>query len=259
MRALRIYRPDACQPFEWAFRGHVPTYRTVKKDILSAGISPRDEYGRRFDLHAMRTTFGTLLSAAGVAPRVTMQLMRHSEMKLTMKTHMDTSHLRLAPAVAMLPSLSLPSMHALKHAQESVFSGQNESSTDPPCHFLAFAEDSVSVSNGSSSSTPDLSLGERKMVGLVRFELTTSCTPCKRATRLRYSPNFRKKGQEAGCPWRKQAVFLTIHHSAQTAKPVKTKSESLSPPKRGSLTPPNSTILREYRHEISAQKSAQRN
>ncbi len=28
-----------------------------------------------------------------------------------------------------------------------------------------------------------------KMVGLVRFELTTSCTPCKRATRLRYSPN----------------------------------------------------------------------
>ena len=29
------------------------------------------------------------------------------------------------------------------------------------------------------------------MVGLVRFELTTSCTPCKRATRLRYSPNKR--------------------------------------------------------------------
>lgn len=28
-----------------------------------------------------------------------------------------------------------------------------------------------------------------EMVGLVRFELTTSCTPCKRATRLRYSPN----------------------------------------------------------------------
>ena len=27
-----------------------------------------------------------------------------------------------------------------------------------------------------------------KMVGLERFELSTSCTPCKRATRLRYSP-----------------------------------------------------------------------
>ncbi len=28
------------------------------------------------------------------------------------------------------------------------------------------------------------------MVGLARFELTTSCTPCKRSTRLNYSPTF---------------------------------------------------------------------
>ena len=35
-----------------------------------------------------------------------------------------------------------------------------------------------------------------QMVGLVRFELTTSCTPCKRATRLRYSPN--KEGSGSG-------------------------------------------------------------
>ena len=34
-----------------------------------------------------------------------------------------------------------------------------------------------------------------RMVGLVRFELTTSCTPCKRATRLRYSPN--KEGSQS--------------------------------------------------------------
>ena len=27
------------------------------------------------------------------------------------------------------------------------------------------------------------------MVGTVRFELTTSCTPSKRATKLRYVPN----------------------------------------------------------------------
>ena len=46
-----------------------------------------------------------------------------------------------------------------------------------------------------------------KMVGLVRFELTTSCTPCKRATRLRYSPNQRD-GHKAPCPDRTQALFL---------------------------------------------------
>ena len=39
---------------------------------------------------------------------------------------------------------------------------------------------------------------EVKVVGLVRFELTTSCTPCKRATRLRYSPK-QKEGQKAAC------------------------------------------------------------
>ena len=34
-----------------------------------------------------------------------------------------------------------------------------------------------------------------KLVGLVRFELTTSCTPCKRATRLRYSPMIRERSK----------------------------------------------------------------
>ena len=31
--------------------------------------------------------------------------------------------------------------------------------------------------------------GKRRMVGPVRFELTTPCTPCKCATRLRYGPD----------------------------------------------------------------------
>ena len=34
-----------------------------------------------------------------------------------------------------------------------------------------------------------VSVNEVKMVGAVRFELTTSCTRNKRATRLRYAPN----------------------------------------------------------------------
>ena len=46
-----------------------------------------------------------------------------------------------------------------------------------------------------------------QMVGLVRFELTTSCTPCKRATRLRYSPMIHRKGEEDPCPAPRQALF----------------------------------------------------
>ena len=48
--------------------------------------------------------------------------------------------------------------------------------------------------------------GETKMVGLVRFELTTSCTPCKRATRLRYSPN--KERSQSGTVLTEASVFL---------------------------------------------------
>jgi len=33
-----------------------------------------------------------------------------------------------------------------------------------------------------------------EMVGPARFELTTSCTPCKRSTRLNYGPTFSAPG-----------------------------------------------------------------
>ena len=54
---------------------------------------------------------------------------------------------------------------------------------------------------------PSIAPQERRMVGLVRFELTTSCTPCKRATRLRYSPMIHRNGEEAPCPHPVQVIF----------------------------------------------------
>src|SRR6185436_13289485 len=44
-----------------------------------------------------------------------------------------------------------------------------------------------------ASERDEFNRGGRKMVGAVRFELTTSCTRNKRATRLRYAPT---QGQE---------------------------------------------------------------
>lgn len=62
------------------------------------------------------------------------------------------------------------------------------------------------------------------MVGLVRFELTTSCTPCKRATRLRYSPMIHRKDEEAPRPkarqelifWRARGLEMKVRASKQT-------------------------------------------
>jgi hypothetical protein len=49
-----------------------------------------------------------MLAAAGVSPRVAMELMRHSDMKLTMGVYTDVAQLPLIVETARLPSLSLP-------------------------------------------------------------------------------------------------------------------------------------------------------
>ncbi len=188
VQALRAYRPDNAQPFEWVFRNRVPNMRTFRRDLKAAGIAPVDAYGRKFDFHALRTTLGTLLSASGAKPRDAMELMRHSEMKLTMKTYTDASHLPLVATMAALPSLALPEKHIQKHDSKAVISGQNGVSAVLPSPALVSGIVSVSVSSCRGLAISDSPGGEGEMVGLVRFELTTSCTPCKRATRLRYSP-----------------------------------------------------------------------
>ncbi len=81
----------------------VPSMATHKRYLRLAGIAYEDEAGRRFDFHALRHQFGTMLSKAGVAPRVAMELMRHTDLKLTMKVYTDPRIFDLAGAVEMLP------------------------------------------------------------------------------------------------------------------------------------------------------------
>lgn len=99
-----LFGPDRA-PFQIALRGLVPLCRTFRKDLLAAGIPPVDPMGRRVDMHAMRKSYGTALVLSGAEPRVVMEAMRHSDLKLTMKTYMDAAQLRgpVAAAVANLP------------------------------------------------------------------------------------------------------------------------------------------------------------
>ncbi len=105
---LLSMRPDLCQPFEWVFRNRVPNMDTFHRDLKRARIPKTDASGAKFDFHALRTTFITMLNAAGVAPRVAMGLARHSDMKLTMRTYTNANGLPLAAGVAALPSFSIP-------------------------------------------------------------------------------------------------------------------------------------------------------
>jgi integrase len=91
----------------------IPTsfLKVFDRDLKAAGISKRDERKRTVDLHALRTTFGTMLSKSGVPPRVAQQLMRHSDIRLTMGVYTDPKLFDLQGAVDSLPPVDTPSTH----------------------------------------------------------------------------------------------------------------------------------------------------
>ena len=87
----------------------VPTglLRILNLDLKAAGIPKRDNRGRTVDIHALRHTFGTMLSVAGVSPRTAQEAMRHSSIDLTMNVYTDPALLDVAGAIEMLPNLEI--------------------------------------------------------------------------------------------------------------------------------------------------------
>ena len=81
--------------------------KILNRDLKLAGIAKRDDRGRTVDVHALRHTFGTLLSKGGVAPRTAQAAMRHSTIDLTMNVYTDPRLLDVAGAMEALPALPL--------------------------------------------------------------------------------------------------------------------------------------------------------
>ena len=81
--------------------------RILDRDLEFAGIPKKDDRGRTVDIHALRHTFGTHLSKAGVPPRVAQAAMRHSSIDLTMNVYTDPRLLDVHGALDSLPALSL--------------------------------------------------------------------------------------------------------------------------------------------------------
>ena len=81
--------------------------KILNRDLRLAGIPKRDDRGRVLDVHALRHTFGTLLSKGGVAPRTAQAAMRHSKLDLTMNVYTDPKLLDVAGALDALPALPL--------------------------------------------------------------------------------------------------------------------------------------------------------
>ena len=85
--------------------------RILDRDLRAAGIPKRDARGWAVDVHALRHSFGTLLSKGGVAPRTAQAAMRHSTIDLTMNVYTDPKLLDVQGALDALPALPLDRKH----------------------------------------------------------------------------------------------------------------------------------------------------
>jgi len=131
-RELEAMRPAFWKPDMLVFRKGVAMNRTLKKDLVKAGIPLIDEYGRPAGFHTFRRTFVTLSHTSGIAPRIVQQLARHKRSDLTDFTYTDTTKLDTHAAVERLGVFleESPGQYAVKYAVVSGQKGQNVSKPD---------------------------------------------------------------------------------------------------------------------------------
>ncbi len=106
--ALRQHQTPDAKPGDLVFAGIIPRMDRFRKDLDAAGIRYVDAKGEYADFHSLRKTFATMLILAGVSHRVVMELMRHSDPRLTTKTYTDAGQLPVGEAIGSLPSLTIP-------------------------------------------------------------------------------------------------------------------------------------------------------
>jgi hypothetical protein len=178
VNALRKFRPKDPLPEAPVFRS-VPRADGMYRDLKKAEIPLQDAQGRRVDMHALRMTFGTYLQAQGVPLRHAMELMRHSDRKLTDKLYTDASHLPLAQAVDALPAFSLPQTQTRTQndTHDPVAGGREQaprvvSSECVVCVHTAQVLESVAL--GHEKTRGDFSTRFSEMERAKRLELSTS-------------------------------------------------------------------------------------
>ncbi len=128
VQLLQAFRPAAVRRDDRVFKGLIPRLPRFYADLKAAGIAPTDEQGRVADFHSLRNTFATILTLNGKPQREIMELMRHSDMRLTAKVYTDAGQLPLAQTVASLPGLPGLEVPGQNTWQESVQNRQNVSS-----------------------------------------------------------------------------------------------------------------------------------
>ena len=96
---------------------------SFKADYEAAGIKETDAAGQYFDYHALRHWFATWLAEAGTHPKVAQELLRHTDVRLTLRYYTHTTAEQKTAALASLPTLE-------KCAPNSTTHGTTDSTTE---------------------------------------------------------------------------------------------------------------------------------
>jgi len=109
VKELLALRPANVPAGDLVFGGLVPRSTLFREHLQTAGIAKKNSQGKLVDFHSFRHTFCTNLHLAGVPLREAMELMRHSDVRLTMTIYADSSLFALRPAIEKLPWNCSPS------------------------------------------------------------------------------------------------------------------------------------------------------
>ena len=143
--------------------------RIMNRDLAAAGIPKIDADGCVVHIHALRHSFGTHLSKAGVAPRVAQAAMRHSDISLTMNTYTDARLLDTAEAIESLGIVreSSPRKLAPTLAPNVMQRGEKESIS---VHSTEVEDDTQKT----KKTCKTLGFTGFPLIGVTRFERATS-------------------------------------------------------------------------------------
>jgi integrase len=140
---LRAMKPENVGDGELVFPDRVPSMELFRLDLAAASIPETDALGRRAVFHSFRHTFATNLCRAGVPLREAMEMMRHSDVKLTTKVYADSSLMMSPDTIERLPRYALEPAAVIALA-----TGTDGNASGQFCGQFACGNESLSVSAG---------------------------------------------------------------------------------------------------------------
>jgi integrase len=134
--------------------------KMLRHDLKPTNVFEAEDL-ESIDFHCLRHTFGTMLAVSGVHPKVAQDLMRHSDINLTMSRYTHTLRGQTISAIDSLPDFGLPSTESNAARATGTDGGHRSES--------AYKKLTKKVDFSSTSmSSIDTKNGQKKQKGEVR-------------------------------------------------------------------------------------------